>query len=323
MIVLTGACGFIGSHFLSFLNQKGKEEIILVDKFDNEAKLKNIAGKKYSARIDREGFFGWFLKNADKVSFVIHLGARTDTTEKNWQTLQTLNLDFSQNVFQLCYQENIPLIYASSAATYGAGELGYSDSLNPEQLQPLNLYGVSKNEMDIWAQARAVEDETPPFWAGLKFFNVYGANEYHKQKMASVIYHAHSQIKTQGEMSLFRAHREGVKDGEQQRDFIYVKDVCQIIYFLMSKRPANGLYNVGSGEARTFLSLAAATFAAMGAEQKIEWVDTPEAIRDSYQYFTQADTSKLQAAGYSQPLYNLEAGVTDYVKNYLQTGSYE
>jgi ADP-L-glycero-D-manno-heptose 6-epimerase len=323
MIVLTGACGFIASHLLSFLNQKGKEEIVLVDKFDNEAKLKNLEGKKYSEKVDRERFFSWFLANADQVKFVIHLGARTDTTEKNWATLQELNLDFSQNVFQLCYQENIPLIYASSAATYGAGELGYSDGLNPENLRPLNLYGVSKNEMDIWAQARANEQETPPFWAGLKFFNVYGANEYHKQKMASVIYHAHNQIKTKGEMSLFRSHREGVKDGEQQRDFVYVKDVCEIIYFLMNKRPASGLYNVGSGKARTFLSLAEATFAAMGVEKKIEWMDTPEVIRDSYQYFTQADMSKLLAAGYKRELHSLEAGVEDYVKNYLQTNRYE
>ena len=323
MIVLTGACGFIGSHLLSFLNKKEKNDIVLVDKFDDKLKLRNLEGKKYLEKVERTSFFSWFLRNADQIKFVIHLGARTDTTEKNWAILQELNLDFSQNLFQLCYQEDIPIIYASSAATYGAGKLGYSDDLDPEKLNPLNLYGVSKNEMDVWVQAREKEEEVPKFWAGLKFFNVYGANEYHKNKMASVIYHAHQQIKTEKSMQLFRSHRENIADGEQKRDFIYVKDVCEIIYFLIQKRPKSGIYNVGSGQARSFLDLAYATFSAMNLPPQINWIDTPETIRESYQYFTQADMSKLTAAGYKKELHTLEQGIEDYVQNYLEKMIYE
>lgn len=315
MMVVTGAAGFIGSGLVGFLNSKGYHNLILVDDFSDAAKAPNLEGKKYLERIEREIFFSWLEEHNPHIDFVFHLGARTDTTEFDYAVHQHLNVEYSKQIWNYCAVQNIPLIYASSAATYGDGSLGYSDVHERiHALRPLNPYGVSKNEFDKWVLH---EQSHPPFWAGLKFFNVYGPNEYHKARMASVILHAYHQIRESGKMKLFRSHRPDFKDGQQLRDFVYVKDVLRICYWLMQQRPASAIYNLGTGKARSFLDLTNATFAAMHRRPEIEFIDMPEDIRDSYQYYTEADMRKLHAAGYDQPFYSLEDGVADYVRHYL------
>ena len=261
-------------------------------------------------------FLNWFEKSHQRVKFVFHLGARTDTTEKNKNIFDELNFEYSKRIWEICTEKQIPLVYASSAATYGGGEHGYEDSHDiVSKLKPLNPYGDSKNDFDKWVLSQKA---TPPFWAGTKFFNVYGPNEYHKKRMASVVFHAANQIKETGKMKLFKSHKEGIENGHQKRDFIYVKDVLDILYFFYKKQKKSGLYNVGTGEARTFLDLANATFAALDLESNISFMDTPKDIRDNYQYFTEANMKKLRAAGYKKKFYSLEEGVEDYVKNYLK-----
>ncbi|TWI84880.1 ADP-L-glycero-D-manno-heptose 6-epimerase [Lacibacter cauensis] len=314
-IIVTGAAGFIGSCMVSYLNQLGYTNLILVDEFNRADKEPNLTGKQFVRKVEREELFTWLYNEKPVIDFVIHLGARTDTTEFNYAIHQHLNVEYSQHIWNYCTVNNVPLIYASSAATYGDGELGYDDAHElSHQLQPLNPYGVSKNEFDKWVLH---QNDHPPFWAGLKFFNVYGPNEYHKARMASVIFHAFNQIKQNGEMKLFRSHKEGFKDGEQLRDFVYVKDVVQVIAWLMQEQPASAIYNLGTGKARSFHDLVAATFRAQHLETKIQFIDMPEDIRDKYQYFTEANMNKLRAAGYKQPFFSLEEGVTDYVQNYL------
>ncbi len=317
MIVVTGAAGFIGSCLVRKLNEEGYTDLVLVDNFQRTDKEVNLAGKYYAKCIDREQFPHWLWEQFSRVNLIFHMGARTDTTEKDELIFEHLNLGYSKALWELCAQHQIPLIYASSAATYGLGEHGYSDRHDIlDQLVPLNPYGRSKNDFDKWALD---QDEQPPFWAGLKFFNVYGPNEYHKGRMASVIFHTARQIKATGGMKLFRSHRSDFEDGAQMRDFIYVKDVVEILYFLMqnSSPKQNGLYNVGTGQARTFYDLAASTFQAMERKPQISFIDTPEDIRDTYQYFTEAEMGKLRGIGYKQPFYSLEEGIRDYVKQYL------
>lgn len=322
MIVVTGAAGFIGSCMISRLNQDNFNYIIAVDDFSNPEKNLNLEGKTIQERVDRKDFFNWLQKDENwrYVEFIIHLGARTDTTEFNTAIFDELNVEYSKKIWQACIDHQIPLVYASSAATYGLGELGYDDREDiQDQLKPLNPYGVSKNDFDKWALE---QDKKPFFWAGLKFFNVYGPNEYHKGRMASVIMHAFYQIgKTDG-MKLFKSHNPDFKDGEQTRDFIYVKDVVEIIMFLIHHRKNSGLYNVGTSEARTFLDLTKSTFSAMGVKENISFIDTPEDIRDKYQYFTEANMNKLRKIGYDKPFASLEEGVTDYVTNYLKEKKY-
>ncbi|WP_138990492.1 ADP-glyceromanno-heptose 6-epimerase [Larkinella sp. C7] len=320
MIIVTGATGFIGSCLISRLNQENFNAIIAVDDFSREDKLANLEEKRILERVDREEFFDWLDNNYHEIEFLFHIGARTDTTEFDRSIFEHLNVEYSKKIWQKCIEYQIPLVYASSAATYGLGELGYDDneSLIP-QLKPLNPYGDSKNEFDMWVLE---QEKHPFFWAGLKFFNVYGPNEYHKSRMASVIYHAFCQIQQKGSMKLFRSHHPNFADGEQMRDFIYVKDVVEVCMFLMHHRRNSGIYNLGSGKARTFLDLANNTFQAMGVTPQIEFIDTPEDIRDKYQYYTQATMSKLRSIGYSQPFRSLEAGIEDYVKNYLGPGKY-
>jgi ADP-L-glycero-D-manno-heptose 6-epimerase len=319
-IVVTGAAGFIGSYLIGELNRIGHDNIVAVDLFDNPEKNKNLIGKHISHRIERTTFPEWLTVNAAHISCVYHIGARTDTTEFNYRILEQLNVTYSKQLWNICAQHDIPLVYASSAATYGLGEIGYKDDESLiGQLKPLNPYGDSKNNFDKWA---IEQPEKPPFWYGLKFFNVYGPNEYHKGRMASVIFHAWQQITKTGSMKLFRSHNPQYKDGEQMRDFIYVKDVVNICRFLMDNRPQSGLYNVGTGKARTFLDLTKATFAAMNVPENIVFIDTPEDIRDKYQYFTEADMTKLLSVGYSQPFYGLEAGVTEYVQEFLMKNRY-
>ena len=315
MIVVTGAAGFIGSCLIGELNQKGLQEIIAVDEEERSDKKVNYSTKKIHQFINRNNFIEWLETNAASVDFVFHIGARTDTTEKSVAIFNELNLNYSKSIWKICTLHEIPMVYASSAATYGLGENGYEDNHDTiPSLKPLNPYGDSKQAFDCWVLEQT---KCPPFWAGLKFFNVYGPNEYHKGRMASVIFHTFHQIKEKGEMRLFRSHNPNYKNGEQLRDFIYVKDVVNVCSFLMDKTPKSGIYNLGSGKARTFMDLASLTFTSLGLSPKIDFVDTPEDIRSTYQYFTEADMSKLRAAGYSYPFHSLEDGISDYVKNYL------
>lgn len=319
-IVVTGAAGFIGSCLIQRLHNEGYENIVAVDDFSKVEKLKNLENKSFIYKVKRTEFFSWLDVNYQQVDFILHIGARTDTTETNWDLFQELNVNYSQRMWENCAFYGIPLIYASSAATYGLGEQGYFDNHSVvEKLKPLNLYGISKNEIDKWVLK---QETAPPFWAGLKFFNVYGPNEYHKKRMASVVFHAFEQIKTTGTVKLFRSHNENFKDGEQLRDFVYVKDVVNVISFLMKYRPDSGLYNLGSGKARSFNDLVSAVFNTLHKEKTINFIDTPEDIRDKYQYFTEAKMDKLIDAGYNKPLTSLEEGVSDYINNYLMPSLY-
>ena len=320
MIVVTGAAGFIGSCLVKKLNDERFFEIVVVDDFSNANKAPNLEGKNFVQQVHRDELTNWLKQNHRFVQFVFHIGARTDTTEMNKAIFDKLNLNYTKEVWQTCIEFGLPLVYASSAATYGAGECGYDDDhAIVEKLKPLNPYGDSKNDFDKWA----LKSKTAPyFWAGLKFFNVYGPNEYHKGRMASVIFHAYNQIKENGEVKLFRSHRPDYKDGEQMRDFVYVKDVVDICYFLLHHRRNSGLYNLGSGNARTFLDLVNNIFYALGKEPKVKFIDTPIDIRDKYQYFTEANMDKIRSIGFDQPFQTLEQGVHDYVKNYLVEGKY-
>jgi ADP-L-glycero-D-manno-heptose 6-epimerase len=319
-IVVTGAAGFIGSCLTGYLNQQGFNNLILVDEFGEAEKVPNLEGKEFSYQVERESFFDWLEENDPRIAWVFHIGARTDTTEFDYSIHEHLNVEYSKKIWAYCAAKGIGLVYASSAATYGAGEKGYDDRHGLEkELKPLNPYGVSKNEFDKWALAQAV---APPFWAGLKFFNVYGPNEYHKARMASVIFHSFHQIKKDGVVKLFKSHRPDFKDGQQLRDFVYVKDVIKVCYWLMEARPESGIYNLGTGKARAFEDLVKATFAGLDLPANIHYIDMPEDIRDKYQYFTEAKMEKLRKAGYGEAFYSLEDGVDDYVRNYLSKGKF-
>lgn len=319
-IAITGAAGFIGSCLVAHLNQIGYFNLILVDDFSIKEKAANLRGKKYLFKVHRDQFIDWCEKHPDQINGIFHLGARTDTTIREPEIFKKLNLTYSKAIWTYCSDNNIPLVYASSAATYGDGTQGYRDEESQlSELQPMNPYAASKNDFDIWALE---QKRKPPFWAGLKFFNVYGPNEYHKGRMASVIFHAYNQIKANGKVRLFRSHRPEYRDGEQMRDFIYVKDVVKICVWMMKKQPASGIYNAGTGEARSFNDLAAAIFKSIRKDTVIEYIDTPEDIRDAYQYFTEADMQKLQSVGYDTPFTSLEKGVSEYVRKYLEQVAY-
>ena len=327
IIVVTGAAGFISSCLIQHLNDKGLTNIILVDHFSAEEKKANWVNKKYREIIDRDQFFEWLEKDSVVIDCIIHLGARTDTTEFDYSIHEKLNVVYSQDIWNYCVDKDVPLIYASSAATYGNGEFGYDDNHEViDKLVPLNPYGISKNEFDKWAIAQPV---SPKQWTGLKFFNIYGPNEYHKGRMASVIWHAFNQIKGNGEMKLFRSHNPQYKDGEQLRDFFYVKDLVKIIFWMVEEmldkrwaKESNGIYNLGTGIARSFHDLVLATFKGMDIEPAISFIDMPTDIRDKYQYFTEANMTKLRNAGYTDEFYTLENGVDDYVRNYLSKKTY-
>jgi len=323
-IVITGAAGFIGSCLVGFLNNNGFNNLILVDDFSRSDKEPNLVGKKFADRIEREKFFHWLFANKPRIDFIFHIGARTDTTEFDYSVHQHLNVEYSRKIWDYCTVQQIPLVYASSAATYGGGEFGYDDNHELcHRLKPLNPYGESKNEFDKWVLHQG---DHPPFWAGLKFFNVYGPNEYHKGRMASVIFHASKQINATSMVKLFRSHRNDFKDGQQLRDFIYVKDVIKVCYWFMEEAGngtvASGIYNLGTGKARTFNDLVTATFHGFDKEPNITYIDMPEDIRNTYQYFTEANMKKLRNAGYKEEFYSLEEGIDDYVRNYLAPGRY-
>lgn len=322
MIIITGALGFIGSCLVSLFNQKGYSNIIAVDDFSKLYKSKNLYNKDIHERVERDELENWLARNGQNIDYFIHVGARTDTTEFNYECLDRLNFDYSKMVWANCIKFNIPLIYASSAATYGLGEYGFADNHDiVTNLKPLNPYGESKNNFDKWVLS---QNKKPKFWTGLKFFNVYGPNEYHKSRMASVILHLFNQINECGKVSLFRSHNPNYANGEQKRDFIFVKDLLNIIFFLFSntKKLESGLYNVGTGKARTFNDLAKALFYELKIPINLDYINTPSDIRDKYQYFTEADMSKLRKAGYNTEFTELEDGISDYVKNYLSTTKY-
>ena len=320
MIIVTGAAGFIGSCLVRKLNSLGKTNLVVVDDFSFDEKNKNLDKKQFAKQIERTLFIKWLENNANVVTEVYHIGARTDTAEFDLAIFEKLNLGYSKSLWNICSKYNIPFIYASSAATYGIGEFGFEDSHElVEKLSPLNLYGKSKNDFDKWVLK---QENQPPFWAGFKFFNVYGPNEFHKGRMASVILHTVQQINTTGCMQLFRSHHDDYKDGEQVRDFIYVKDVVEVLTFMMRNQELNGIFNLGSGTARMFNALVKATFSAMNLASNISYIDTPEDIRDKYQYFTEANMQKLESVGYEKPFTALEDGVKDYVQNYLLNKKY-
>ena len=320
MIIVTGAYGFIGSALVTKLNNEGYNDLVVVDDFSQTRKQGNLEGKSYTDKIDRDHFPQWLRQNTRDVDFIFHIGARTDTAETDKNVFDRLNLKYTKTLWQISSEYQIPLVYASSAATYGLGEQGYDDRHDiVDKLQPLNAYGESKNEFDKWALKQNTQ---PPFWAGMKFFNVYGPNEYHKGRMASVIFHAYHQIVNSGKVKLFRSHNPDYKDGEQLRDFVYIKDVVDVLYFMMQQQPSPGLYNLGTGKARTFIDLAESTFKGVDKKPDIQFIDTPQDIRDKYQYFTEAKMKKLRNAGYDRSFHSLEEGVDDYVRNYLAKGKY-
>ncbi|MCS6789740.1 MAG: ADP-glyceromanno-heptose 6-epimerase [Bacteroidia bacterium] len=315
MILITGAAGFIGSALTAFLNERGYTELVLVDDFSLPVKRRNWTQKKYRFVVEREQLFDWVYSYKRDIQAIFHLGARTDTTLREEEPFRQLNLIYSQRLWEFAVEADVPFFYASSAATYGKGEHGFSDDerLLPS-LQPLNPYAASKHAFDVWAVA---QPHKPPRWAGFKFFNVFGPNEYHKGRMASVVWHGFLQIQQEGLIRLFRSHRPDYQDGEQKRDFVYIKDVVQVLLFFLENTLPSGIYNLGTGQARSFLDLARALFQSLSLPEKIEFIDTPPSIRESYQYFTQADIHKLRQAGYTQPFTSLEEGIHDYVQNYL------
>lgn len=314
MIVITGANGFIGSAMAWELNQQGQHDLVLVDSIGlTERNL--IEKRDYKKFLLKDELWD-FLRSSEskKITWIVHMGACSSTTETNWEFLKENNLEYSQRIFQWCAENKKNLIYASSGATYGLGELGFSDTLDSEKLKPLNLYGDSKVMMDRWALK---QKNSPLHWYGVKFFNVFGPHEYFKGSMSSVAFKAFQQIKETGKLKLFRSHNPKFKDGEQLRDFVYVKEVTRWMCELMGKPVDSGLYNMGYGQARTWIDLATAVFQSMGKPVQIDWIDIPENIRNQYQYFTEADMTKWLRAGLSQPQWKVEVAVRDYVQNYL------
>ena len=319
-ILITGVAGFIPSCLAHRLFKEG-HDLVLVDNFHFPEKNKNLEGLSSCKRIERDDLFTWIEENEPAIDFVFHLGARTDTTETKKHIFDKLNVEYSQDIWRYCTLEDIPLIYASSAATYGLGEHGFVDDHEiVNSLKPLNAYGDSKNNFDKWALK---EFMSPPAWYGFKFFNVFGPNEYHKGRMASVVFHFYNQLIKTGEVNLFKSHKNDYKNGEQTRDFIYVDDLINVmLHFHDNEREINnGLYNIGTGSARTYNDLAKAIFKAVGKDPVINYIDTPEDIREKYQYFTEADMTKVKSAGYEKAFISLEETVAHYVNEYLTKGN--
>ena len=320
MIIVTGAAGFIASQLAKRLNDEGYTDLILVDDFSTAEKRKNWKHLTYNTCIDRGTFFQSMntyrtVLEAGACKAVFHLGARTDTTCTNAEILNSHNLHFSQHLFEWCTTRNIPFIYASSAATYGAGERGYSDNeALLHLLLPLNMYGQSKQDFDVWLLQQS---NRPAQWAGFKFFNVFGYGEFHKGRMASVVLHAYRQIRQHGCIRLFKSYKKNIAHGMQMRDFIWVEDVLDVLMWCLKNKPANGIYNLGTGKAASFNQLAHAIFNALQREVRIQYIEMPLDIRDKYQYYTQADMAKLRAAGYNKPFTPLEQAVHTYVNQLM------
>lgn len=325
MILVTGAAGFIGSVIVKHLNDQGYEDLLLCDHFESGDKWKNLRGLKYDSFVQVEDLFDHPIwKKPQGLSAIYHMGACSDTTELNMDFLYKNNTEYTNKLLTLAAQKNIPIVYASSAATYGAGEQGYDDDHKGiPSLKPLNKYGYSKQLSDEWILK---QKKKPKVWFGVKFFNVFGPQEYHKGKMSSVVYQSFNQINEVGEVKLFKSHRPDYKDGEQLRDFVYVKDVVRAMVELIAagkKKPSlSGIYNLGTGEARSFHDLVKATFVSMGKGPKIKFIDMPEELRNQYQYYTQAEMGKLKKALPKFKFLKLEDAVADYVKNHLMQDRY-
>lgn len=315
MIVVTGAAGFIGSNVVAALNARGRSDIVAVDSFRHTAKdTRYLHELGITRTVDKDHLGQWLDEEGTAVEAVIHQGACSDTTARDRGYVIAVNTDYTRMLWQWCTRAGKPLVYASSAATYGDGLQGYDDRADPRMLKPLNLYGESKQLFDLWALEQI---QTPPRWAGLKYFNVYGPREAHKGRMASVAFHAYHQIQQTGRVRLFKSHKDGYADGGQRRDFVFVGDAVEATLHLLetpvSAQAPNGLYNVGTGQARTFADLAQAVFTALGRDPVIEYIPMPEDLRDRYQYFTQARIDKLRQSGFTRPFRSIEAGVRDYV----------
>lgn len=313
-VIVTGGAGFIGSCVVRTLNDMGIEDITIVDHICETDKWMNMRNKKYTEYINRDEFLERLPEYAGKVTHIIHMGACSATTEKNFDFLYKNNYEYTKTLWKFCTENQISFIYASSAATYGDGTEGFDDKEDIKRLRPLNGYGYSKQLFDLWAEKQAI---APKQHVGFKFFNVYGPNEYFKGSMASVIFHSFNKITETGEMGLFKSYKEGYEDGGQLRDFVYVKDICKVIRYMIEHEEVSGLFNLGTGQARSFYDLAASTFRAMGLEPNIKYVEMPETLRAKYQYYTQANMEKLRSVGYADAFYSLEDGAKDYVQNYL------
>lgn len=315
MVIVTGSNGFIGSALVWELNQSGVFDIICIDSINLDQRPEPLKKRTYSKFLLKDQIWNFLSGSSSKnIDWVIHLGACSSTTETNWDFLNENNTVYTNRLFDWCRQNGKNFIYASSAATYGSGENGFNDEFDSERLQPLNLYGQSKVLSDRWI---IKQDFAPPHWYGLKFFNVFGPNEYHKENMASVVFKAYHSIMATGQFGLFKSHNPLYRDGEQMRDFIYVKDVTRWILELMYKKPKNGIYNMGFGKARTWKDLIFSVFSSLNKDPQINWLAVPPNIRDQYQYFTEANMTKWLSQKMSPPEWPLEKAVSDYVKNYL------
>lgn len=316
MIVVTGGAGFIGSALVWRLNQAGIEDILIVDHLGTTDKWKNLVNLRYRDYMHKQDFLDSLMggMTGTEIDTIFHMGACSATTERDADYLADNNYRYSVSLANWCDKNGARFIYASSAATYGDGELGYSASDDTTtRLKPMNMYGYSKQMFDLYVMRKGYTNKM----AGLKFFNVFGPNEYHKDDMRSVINKAFPGVRDTGKMSLFTSHKEGYADGEQKRDFIYVKDILEILFFFYKNRDKSGIFNAGTGTARTFKDLAETLFHALEKKPNIDFVPMPESLRDRYQYFTEADLDKLRGAGYDRPFTSLEDAIRDYVRNYL------
>lgn len=313
-VIVTGGAGFIGSCIVRTLNDMGIEDITIVDHICETDKWMNMRNKKYTEYINRDEFLEKLPEYAGKVTHIIHMGACSATIERDFDFLYKNNYEYTKTLWKFCTENQISFIYASSAATYGDGKEGFDDKEDIKRLRPLNGYGYSKQLFDLWAEKQTI---APKQHVGFKFFNVYGPNEYFKGSMASVIFHSFNKINETGEMGLFKSYKEGYEDGGQLRDFVYVKDICKVVKFMIEHEEVSGLFNLGTGQARSFYDLAASTFKAMGLEPNIKYIEMPESLRAKYQYYTQANMEKLRSVGYADDFYSLEDGAKDYVQNYL------
>lgn len=321
MIIVTGGAGFIGSCIVRTLNDRGINDIVIVDNIASTDKWMNLRNKTYLAYINRAEFLARLPEFAGKVSHVIHMGACSATTERDFDFLYKNNFEYTKTLWRFCAENDASFIYASSAATYGDGSNGFDDKADIKLLRPLNGYGYSKQLFDLWAEKEiAAGNKAPKQHVGFKFFNVYGPNEYFKGSMASVIFHTFNEVMATGAKGLFKSYKEEYKDGGQLRDFVYVKDLCKVISFVIDTPQVNGLFNLGTGKARSFYDLAVATFRAMGKEPRIKFIEMPEGLREKYQYYTQAEMAKLRESGYTESFYTLEDGAADYVQGYLMRG---
>ncbi|HYG32236.1 MAG TPA: ADP-glyceromanno-heptose 6-epimerase [Methylophilaceae bacterium] len=320
MIVITGGAGMIGSMIAWHMNSVlGRDDLVIVDRFSHSDQWQNLCHRRYANYLDKDELFPWLTAGGQKIEAIIHMGAISATTERDFNKLVQDNIRYSQQLWTWCAQHGVPFLYASSAATYGNGDQGYEDNEERlDELRPLNGYGYSKQFFDQWA-LRQVRDgnPVPPQWCGFKFFNVYGPNEYHKERMASVALHSFNQFRELGTVKLFKSNLPEYADGMQLRDFVYVKDAAAIVVHFLINGGKSSIYNVGTGQARAFKDLAMAVMTSMGKKPSITYIDMPQDLHGKYQYFTQANIAKLRAAGYTAPFHTLEDGVSDYVQNYL------